>query len=220
MFTITILPNYVLIRQHEYSVKLRDSDFKTIITNSTSEHVDLNDQLTFFRRPSGNVTFVFFERNDLGFRTPTLQRIDINGTIWQDLINKRTFLEAPYTKDGLCVSCGSKCTLSVHYNCAKYDKILEMFLDTCDGKTCVYMLTKILAHLYTSSKTCHIDNIDLDLLMHLNMDVSHGIFCGIYDRLINRKNHAFENARNFTYFIKNCGPRICDLTLAILKNDL
>lgn len=218
MFNIDITADYIIIKQFEYEIKLRDNEIMKIITTS-DQKVDLSQEVSFFRRDSGNITFVFFKTDEYGIRKPTLARIDINKQIWGDILNRRTFLHAPKTKNGICTLCGIRDNLPFHYNCAKYGKTLQLFLQTPDGKTCLYILCKMISHIYTSSKVCHIRNIELDLLMHLHMDITHKTFNVVYDKLIQRNDHAFACATNFNYFLKICSPLICEKTLDILTKS-
>lgn len=214
MFSIKIVPGFVIINQYEYVVKLRNPDFAAII-RSKENHVELNEGLTFFRRQSGNVTFVFFETDASGQRTPTLSRIDVGADIWQGIINKRTFLQAPLCSDGLCTACGASCRLTVHHNCSQYIKILDLFLETVDGRKCMLLITKTVKHLYDISKRTHLTNKYADVLMYLNYDVTHEAFCELYTELIGRKDHPFVCETNFSYFIKTCSAQICDHVLSL-----
>lgn len=214
MFTIKIVPGFVVINQYECSVKLRNTDFAAIIT-SKEKHVELNAELTFFKRDSGNITFVFFKIDATGHRTPTLSRIDISAEIWEGIINKRTFLQAPLCSDGLCTECGANCQLTVHYNCSQYIKTLDLFLATSDGEKCMLLITKTVKHLYDISKRTHLTDKFADVLLYLNYDVRHQDFCKLYTGLIGRKDHAFITEINFSYFIKTCSAQICDTVLGL-----
>jgi len=216
MFNIDITAEHILIKQLESRIILTNADLTKILT-SDHNRVDLSQEITFFRRESGNITFLFYRINEYGHRIPCLSRIDISKDIWHDIINKRTFLDAPVINQGICISCGAESDMTVHHHCVKYTRTLQLFLLTPDGKACLFIFTKMLAYIYGSTKTFHIKNKSLDILMHLNLDIKHDVFKPIYDNWIRRKNHPFALEINFNYFIKTCGPLICETTLLALN---